>query len=89
MGCVRIKITQNKHKNNQRAITLKRKVTIILRDTSSCLIHIPISFMIYIYIYIYIAVTELWHVQVFFKNDFQRDITQKLRKVEHLFLCGP
>ena len=31
--------------------------------------------------------TELWAVQDFF-YEFQRGITQKLRKGEQLFLCG-
>ena len=36
---------------------------------------------------IYIIVTELWCIQDFF-YDFQRGITQKLRKGEQSFLCG-
>ena len=32
-------------------------------------------------------VTEVWHVQYFF-CDFQRDITQELRKWEQSFLSG-
>ena len=45
------------------------------------LIHIRIKF------HKDIMVTELWPVQYFF-YDFQRGITQKLRKGEQSFLCG-
>ena len=47
------------------------------------LIHIPVKFPEDIYI----TVTDLWRVQDFF-YDFQRSITQKLRKGEQSFLSG-
>ena len=47
MGCTRMKITQNKHKNNQRAMTLKPKEGKLLEFYPTRrldLINIPIKF---------------------------------------------
>ena len=78
MGCM--KIIQNKHKTNQMAITLKRKMeaTIIVSDTLSW----PDA----------LSHKVSWRSILRFVNSFlyiiQRGITLKLRKGEHTFFCG-
>ena len=69
-------------KNNQRAITLKRKNYHNYIDTSFW----PDTHS-YKVSWRYLTVTKLWRILDIF-YDFQRGITQKLRKGEQSFLCG-